>query len=160
MFAKNYAGRSAPSNVVGSVQVEELKLVDDMKNVAVLYSKSKNIMLETGSTRAYKEDFHRLVGKDGNYIIYYVPGVIKAFEIFAYSENSKSNLDISVSADGKDFSSVKVTEDNLDIGKLDYEYVPPVLIQGELTSDESTSYLKIEFKDDVQIGRVEISYKN
>ena len=158
VIAQNYKGKSAPSNVVGPVEVKELKLIDDMKNFAVLYSKSKNISLETESTRAYKEDFHRLAGEDGSYIIYYVPQQIRTFEIFGYSENGKSDMDVSVSANGKEFSSVKIKEENLDIGKLDYDYVPPILIQGTLNKSKEARYLKIEFTDDAQIGRVEISY--
>jgi hypothetical protein len=131
-----------------------------MKNVAMLYSKSKDITIKTGSSRAYKEDFHRLAGKDGNHIIYHVPGTMKSFEIFGYSENGKSDMDISISANGKDFTSIEFKEENLDIGKLDYDYVPPVLIQGELSAIEPTKYLKIEFTDDIQIGRVEIKYVN
>ena len=160
VIAKNYMGNSLPSNIIGPIKIKELKLVDDMKNFAVLYSKSKNISLKTGSSRAYKEDFHRLLGEDGMYIIYYVPNNIKAFEIFCYSEDGKSNLDIYISDDGRDFSLIDTKEDNFDIGKLDYNYVAPILIQGNLAANEAAHYLKIEFTDNVQIGRVEISHGN
>ena len=157
VIAINYAGVSEPSNEVGPVEAKELKLVDNMANFAILYSKSKDVNLETGSTRAYKEDFHRLQGRDSSYITYFVPGNIKSFELFTFSDKGKSNLDISASANGKDFKPVIINEENLDIGKLDYDYVPPILVQGNL-GVASANYLKIEFSDKAQIGRVEISY--
>lgn len=157
VIAKNYAGNSAPSNIVGPVEVKELKLVDDLKNFAVLYSKSKDVNLETGSTRAYKEDFHRLKGQKGSYIIYYVPNNIKSLEIYVFSENGKSNLEISISSDGKNFSVIPADEKNLDIGKLDYNYVPPVLVEGKVSAN-FINYLKIKFRKEVQIGRIEIKH--
>lgn len=157
--AKNFGGISDPSNIVGPIKVDNLKLIDNMKNFAVLYSKSKDVKLDTESTRAYKEDFHRLKGKDDSYIIYFVPGYIRSFEIFCFSKDEESNLKFSLSANGKDFLPVSAHKENLDIGKLDYNYVPPILVQGKSLSN-SDKYFKIEFTDDTQIGRVEISYGN
>ena len=157
--ARNFAGVSSPSNIVGPIKVDVLKLIDNMKNYAVLYSKSKDVKLETKSTRAYKEDFHRLKGQVGNHITYYVPGSISSFEVFSFSENEKSKLKFAVSNNGKDFNPLSATEASLDIGKLDYNYVPPILVKGEVSS-KSNKYLKIEFIEEAQIGRVEISYGN
>jgi len=157
--AKNSAGISEPSPVVGPVKVTRKTLVDEMQNFAVLYHREGKLTIENGSTRSFKEDFHRICGEKGSEIIYYVPENITAFRIDSFSKSEEKMFNISVSSDGKNYKNVEVNQTNYFAGKADYDYWQPILLEGKAIPGKM-QYLKIEYNVPAQVGRVEISYAN
>ena len=157
--ASNFSGVSRPSNVIGPVKVNHLTLVDEMQNLAVLYHYSGSVSIESREARRFKEDFHRLRGQRGTSIIYRIPSALSGFNIYYFSTDDRDDLDISVSVDGEEYHPVAVQNKNYFSGELDYGYAYPFLIKGEI-SDRNIQYLKIDFLDECQIGRVEVRYGN
>lgn len=157
--AKNTAGTSKPSQVFGPVQVNQLTLVDEMQNFAVLYHRKGKLSIENGSARSFKEDFHRIHGEKGSEIIYYVHENIKSFQIYSFSKSEDRIFNILVSSNGKDYKSIGVNRENYFAGKADYDYWQPILLNSDFIPD-NMRYLKIEYNAPAQIGRVEVVYAN
>lgn len=157
--AQNETGVSRPSPVVGPVVVSQRTLVDEMENFAVLYHRNGNLTLETGATRSFKEDFHRIQAEKGSEIIYWVPEPIKSFRIYSFSKNQDKIFNLSVSSDGSNFQKTIFSETNYFSGEADYDYWQAILVESQIIP-QSMYYLKIEYHTTAQIGRVEISYAN
>ncbi len=153
--AANAYGISPPSNVLGSINVNYLTVVDEMENYAVLYHHEGPINLESGSTRMFKEDFHRLNVKQGAKIIYFTPEPARKVIIHVYSPDENADLEISISQDGNAYDRIKSSLKNYFAGKQDYAYWYPLLIEADITG-RAAHYIKMAFNDDCQIGRVEI----
>jgi len=156
VIAMNSAGLSEPSNIVGPVKVSHKTLVDEMKDLNFIDSKTSDLSLETKEARKFKEDSHRLKAGKGTYIIYKTELPIDSFKIFAFYPDNISDFNLSVSEDGNAFKSIKPTRTDYFTGKGDYSYYPPVLYEGAAFGD--TKFLKIEFNTDAQISRVEINH--
>lgn len=163
--ARNYAGESKPSNVVGPVPVTCKTLVDEMQDFKLISNHKGTLSVETNEARKFKEDIHRLKGIKGSSIIYKVePPIVswKAYSFFPVLSEVEgpaniADFNFSVSADGKNFKSVKFSRHDYFTGKGDYNYCLPVLY----TSTEigsNAQYLKIEYNAEAQISRVEIKY--
>jgi hypothetical protein len=133
--------------------------VDELQNVAGLYHFTGDVRIETNSARVYKEDFHRLAGKKGVTVIYHVAQEMKEFTVYAYSPDDQADLDMSVSENGSDFKPVKMQVASYFKGKMDYGYAYPFLYSGQIEAG-AIRYLKIHFRDESQIGRVEVQYGN
>ncbi len=155
--AQNAAGLSQPSNVVGPVQVLTRSLVDEFCNWGTLYNGNYKVTLVTGNDRAFKEDFHRLAGQPAGSILYHVPKPIKGFRVHCFTQSSEPPLKVSVSDDGNRFAQISFETESLFRGKQEYDYWKPVLIYSEEQQSKSR-YLKLDFLEDAQIGRIEIFY--
>jgi hypothetical protein len=64
---------------------------------------------------------------------------------------------VSLSEDNKSYRDVEIQQTNYFAGELDYFYWQPILLSGT-SNDNAEHFLRIRFGDDVQIGRIEISY--
>lgn len=167
VIAKNSAGVSGPSNVVGPVLVSCKTLVDEMRDWSFIHKREGKLSLETKGSRKFKEDMHRLKGEAGpstlryaeasDYIVYKVDGPISCFKVFSFFPKKILDFRFYTSADGQNFKSVEFSRTNYFTGKGDYGYYPPVLYEGNV-SGEKAELLKIEFAAEVQIARVEIRY--
>lgn len=155
--AQNAAGLSEPSNVVGPVQVTTQSLVDELCNWGTICNSNNKVTLVQGNDRAFKEDFHRLAGQPDGSILYCVPEPIKGFRIHCFTQSSEPPLYLSVSADGYNFQQISGEMDSFFRGKQDYDYWKPVLIYSEEQQTDSR-YLKLNFFEDAQVGRIEIFY--
>jgi hypothetical protein len=154
--AKNSAGISEPSNIVGPVSVSCKTLVDEMQDWRNIYKRQGNLSLKTNQARKFKEDSHRLKGDKGDCIIYKVKSPINSFKVYSFYPDKISDFKFYLSAKGKDFEPVKFSRKDYFTGKGDYNYYPPVLYEGDGFRD--AKYLKIEYTIEAQISRVEIKY--
>ena len=76
--AKNEAGASAPSNVAGPVRAEGRTIVDELVNFSLTHSRSNGpVSLESKDARPYKEDAHRVKGRDEVWVAYRAPGPLR-----------------------------------------------------------------------------------
>jgi hypothetical protein len=175
VIAKNSAGNSEPSNVIGPVAVTCKTIVDEMQDWKFINKRSGKLSLETKEARKFKEDSHRLKGAKGDYIIYQVELPINSFKVYSFYpvmsdvEGDKiSDFKFYVSADppkgeaspkagGNSFESVKFSRKDYFSGKGDYNYYPPVLYESQ-SIPPNVRFLKIEFNAEAQISRVEIKY--
>ena len=157
IIAKNWSGFSDPSNSIGPVTVNHRMLVDEYLNLAKTYSHRENLQLKNDDTRKFKEDFHRISGEPGSWLIYRIEDPIISCRIFSFSADGKNILELSTSADGKNYLQILLSPTDFYRGDRDYEYWHPVLLEANLIGNQY-HYLKIEFTDSGQIGRIEIIY--
>ena len=160
--AKNSGGESKPSNIIGPIRTRRLTLVDEMQNYSKLYSMYGAFTIENKNTRQAKEDIHRLKGRKGNFVIYQVPQPIESWKVYSFYPGRVSDLDFLVSSDGKRYTRVVAKKENFYTGAGGYEavsygYFKPVLYKAK-DLPVNSRFLKIEFKTEVQISRVELYY--
>ncbi|MGA2914690.1 MAG: hypothetical protein ABSE89_01540 [Sedimentisphaerales bacterium] len=155
--AKNAAGVSEPSNVVGPVYAFCRTLVDEMQDLSLIDSYKGKVSLETNQARKFKEDTHRLAGDNGASIVYCVNEPVFSWKLYAFFPDSIHHFKFSASEDGKKFKAIKYEYKDYYAGKENYEYYRPVLYSG-VVSPENYKYLKIEYTSKAQISRVEIKY--
>ena len=158
VMAKNSAGVSAPSNIVGPVSVLCKTLVDEMQDWQFIDKRNGNLSLETKEARKFKEDYHRVKGTRGASIIYKVEGgPINSWKVYSFFPERISDFRFYVSSDGQDFKPAKFSRRDYFTGKGYYDYHIPVLYESN-TPEENARFLKIEYTAEAQISRVEIKY--
>jgi hypothetical protein len=155
--ARNSAGESIPSNVIGPISVTCKTLTDEMQNFKLIGNRKGALSLETKEARKFKEDMHRLKGIKGSSVIYKVEPPIVSWKVYSFFPQAVSNFNFYESADGQIFKPVKSSRHDYFTGKGDYSYYLPVLYTGTGGSDNA-QYLKIEYNTEAQVSRVEIKY--
>jgi len=155
--AKNSAGASDASNVVGPVYVPYKTLVDEMQDRQFIDERNNELSLEVKQARNFKEDAHRLKGTSGDSVIYQVEAPINSWKVYSFFPGDISDFKFYVSKDGKNFEQIEYVREDYFAGKGEYDYHKPVLYKG-LGSGEDAKYLKIEYGGEAQISRVEIKY--
>lgn len=155
--AKNVAGTSPASNVVGPVTIDTLWLVDEMENTSRLHARQGEAKLVSKTSRQAKEDANRLAGKSGDAIIYRSEQPMTAATVYAFFPNQISPLRFSVSSDGNDYAEVRPESLNHFSGQGAYGYFKPVEYRLQRLPRDSR-YLKIEFTAPSEIARVEIQF--
>ncbi len=155
VLARNKAGLSRPSNVVGPIQVEYATLVDEMIGFSMLHERQGPLEIKTHDCRKAKEDAHRLAGETGSSIVYQRPSAIRACRLYAFFAGDVTDFRFLVSADGKDYQAVPGAKQVYLQGSGDYGYWKPTLFECK-PAEASAKFLKIEFGGDAQIGRIEI----
>ena len=104
VLARNPAGVSAASNVVGPVQITHRTLVDELWNDARWFLKEGKVRFVENEARKFKEDCHRAAGEAGSAIVYYVPGPVQSVRTFAFGPTDQPGVRLSGSADGRQFT--------------------------------------------------------
>jgi hypothetical protein len=155
--AKNIAGTSGPSNVVGPVYIYCKTLIDEMRDFSLIKSHSGKLSFENNMSRKFKEDSHRLAGSNGSTIVYCVNEPISSFKVFSFFPGSVQDFKFSVSEDGKKYKSIKSEHKSFSMGKSDYNYEMPAEFYSALPPC-NFKYLKIEFTGKAQISRFGIKY--
>ncbi len=154
--ALNASGLSPKSNVVGPVKVKEKALVDEMGNLMTVYM-AKDVRFDSELDRKFKEDNERMFGENGSEAIYFVSGKITALNIYSFEQSKETALTFYVSNDGVSYQNINAEIFGNRTGAGDYDYWDAILYKIEKL-DKDYSFLKIEFKDEAQVGRVEIMY--
>lgn len=154
--ALNAVGVSPESNILGPIFVDKKALIDEMGNFMTLY-RYKDLSIEKGDDRKFKEDTERIQGIEKSELIYHVPGNIQDVEIQAFETLDHNGIELLVSEDGMNFKSINTKISGENLGEGDYGYWKAKLYDARSTSAEN-KFLKILFKDKVQIGRVLITY--
>lgn len=155
--ARNSAGLSPPSNIVGPVLVQHITLVDEMPNWDLIFRREGTLTLENNQARKFMEDMHRGGGKESGYIIYEVTGPISLWKVYAFFPDKISDFKFFVSVDERDYLPATSDRESYFAGAGDYGYFKPVLYQG-ISPIPQARYLKIEYTAEAQISRTEIKY--
>jgi len=152
--AKNEAGLSEPSNVVGPVAVTHATLVDELADFSKVHARQGQIGITTRNCRRVKEDAHRAAGNAGDTLIYRLPTSIEGFRAFVFFFPDIADLKFAVSTDGRTYRNVAAGREIYFNGAGDYNYWKPVLYHA--ADIGGGRFLKIELTGETQIGRVEI----
>jgi mannan endo-1,4-beta-mannosidase len=153
--AKNEAGLSKPSNVVGPVAVMHATLVDELADFSKVHARQGNIQISMRDCRKAKEDAHRATGNAGDSLIYQLPTAIEGFHVFAFFPDDVADLKFSISDDAQTYHAIPAVKDEYFSSAGDYGYWKPVLDNAGNTGGD-TKFLKIELTGETQIGRVQI----
>jgi hypothetical protein len=157
VVAENESGRSAPSNVVGPVEVRTQALIDDMRSLNREYRTAGKLAVKTDDDRRYKELLWRVQGEPGSELVYAVPGPIAGVRVYAFAQGDSTALSFGVSTDAAAFQPVTLERTAVPVAGGDYGYWRPVLFQ-HAWSEPGATFLHIRFDRPAQVGRVEIRY--
>jgi hypothetical protein len=105
--ARNEAGRSAPSNVIGPVKVRQACLVDELKDWSLIKGKSAGLKYNNDYNALYAEYLFRAKGEAGDWLAYQVPGAIASVKVTAFFAKEIADPTLLVSADGVEFRPLK-----------------------------------------------------
>jgi hypothetical protein len=155
--ARNSAGISAPSNVVGPVSVSDRCLVDELNDFSRIYGRGGALLLERSNARPYKEDAHRLKGNAGDWIVYRTSEPLHSVKLLTLMEGAQQDFEFYLSQNGDSFSKVipKISRFPTEVNP--YGYKLPIEYDLETVPNGNT-FLKIVFGGNAQISRVEVRY--
>ncbi len=158
LLARNEAGRSAPSKVVGPLTIRCRTLVDELSNLSRTYRQGGKPELRSNDARNYKEDYHRLWGAPGAWITYRVPGRIIAARIYAFGDQGEPALEFLAGSEPGKGQRLTARAQDFYAGKEMYNFRWPRLYTLEGVPGDGSA-LTIQFRKDTQISRVEIEYQ-
>ena len=155
LLAVSESGASGPSEVIGPVRFSRQALIDNLHNVGTLYS-SRNIEIQTGQDRTFKEIVHRAYGKRGANIVYQVPGSFLSLNIYAFDGRQKPQLQLYGSEDGDVFYPLDAKIATFIVEEGIYNYDRPRQYTYDIPG--GWQFIRIEFLGPASIGRVEVEY--
>ncbi|HNS73229.1 MAG TPA: hypothetical protein PKI81_07480, partial [bacterium] len=155
--ARNAAGLSTPSNIVGPVTARHKTLVDECWNFAIAFSRKGDLSLETADSRLFKEDAHRIAGKPGAELVYYIPGPLQTLKFYLFAVSADKSIEISLSTDGEEYTPLQVEARDFFAGAADYEYLRPLLFASS-GLPAGIHYVRVAFLGEAQLGRAELIY--
>lgn len=153
---ENRAGISGPSNVEGPLTAALHLFVDELRNDSQTFFHSGPMRIRGNEARKYKEDFHRLHGDAGSWVLYKVAGPINRILVYSFSEED-SPVAIELSDDGRTFTPAAAEVIDYRAGEGDYGYLIPTL-SVVASPDPGVRFVKISFVKEGALSRVEITY--
>lgn len=169
VIARNSAGDSEPSNLVGPVAVSHLLLVDELKDKTLLNRVEGPVQQRSDHARQTQEDIHRLEVGPRGLLVYQLPGSISSIRAFLFCDSTNPPCEISVSSDGDSFEVIDLESTVSDRNAGNYGYLQPVLLEAT-SQGRGTRFVRIKnTSSDVQgssktenqifqISRIEIAY--
>jgi hypothetical protein len=165
VVARNSAGDSPPSNVVGPVAASVRRLVDECADESLLFVSEGNVSISEENARRMQEDCFRFGLASGAAIVYRVDAPIRGWRVFTFAERDELELEVFASVDGEVFTPLEAERESFAAGRGEYGYFVPVLFRGT-SADGESRYLKIARPARVEAGeaaqleisRVEIDY--
>ncbi len=175
VIARNHAGASKPSNVIGPVRVTHRTLVDELWNDSRIFLKEGSLQFVDNQARKFKEDCHRLSGSEKSAVIYRVRDGIHAVRVFLFSPSDQPAIRLLFSKDGRTFSpagmAVAPTRTHGGDARGFWRALvcsapagaglKPIRTTSEETPHDVTTsgdYVKIELLAEAQLSRVEIDH--
>lgn len=157
--AKNEAGVSEASRVVGPVKVMTKKFVDEMENFDRVFQKDGALLLlTTQDIRRAKEDRSRLAGPAGSYIVYKVPLSAYDFRVDAFADKPDREVQLLSSSDGIRFAPSDTANETITFPKNDYGFFHSISFRLK-EIPKGTTHIKVVLDGTLQIGRIEYSYR-
>jgi mannan endo-1,4-beta-mannosidase len=168
VVARDAAGESEPSNIVGPVTANCGTLVDECDDLSLTAATAGKVTETSENARTVQEDCHRLAIEPGASVVYRVDGAMGAWRVFSFAP-ARVLLSCEVSRDGKEFHPVVVKSRAYSSGETVYGYSTPILVSGT-AGGQDAKYLRISAPEKaqgsaqpeapVQLSRVEIEYDN
>jgi hypothetical protein len=154
VIAKNKAGCSDPSNVVGPVRVKGVCLADELKDFSKVHDRSPDLSLTNANNSYHAEYLYRAKGSKGQWLVYRTSSPIRSFKVIGWYPESVSGFAIFVSDGGKRFDPIHVKTTPRTY--LPYQGRPFRQVTASGNSAGGGNYLRIEWAGDAELDRVEI----
>ena len=164
VFARNEAGESAPSNVIGPVAVASKVLVDEYRDLAQAFETNGNARIVTGNDRSRREDLSRLELPAGSGVVYRLGGPITSLDATLFISGDRQGdaaaMEVLTSSDGKTFTRLPVTATPLggSGADADYGYLPRLQVQADKIPS-AARYVQIVAREDVELSTLTIHFK-
>jgi hypothetical protein len=88
IVARNEAGASPPSNVVGPVEIEQICFVDELRDFSVAETRSDGLKPVNAANSYYGEYLYRAKGEAGDVLLYRLPLDILRAELWSPQETA------------------------------------------------------------------------
>ncbi len=163
IIALNQAGASTPSNVVGPIEIKYKTNIDYAKNLMIL-ERFKNLEIQTGDFRSFKEAFSRIHGNRKSEGVYVVPDKFKELRLFSYESSKKPAIKFEVSSDAVHYNEIKFDMEEYISKEDNYDYLTPRRYQIKNSFFEANDkvsrikYIKFTAKRKIDIVRTELEY--
>ncbi|TWT75646.1 hypothetical protein Pla123a_31560 [Posidoniimonas polymericola] len=160
VVARNAAGDSTPSNVLGPIEVASRLLVDEFSEPRPERALQGAHEQTSARARQALEDFHRLLLQPGASVTYHVAGNIANVMVWAFSSAPNDELTVELSADGVHFTAAEVALKQADRGASDYAYLVPQLVEAAVSAP-GWKYVRVSVAaggSETELSRVEVRY--
>lgn len=156
--ARNESGLSAPSNVVGPVQIKALCLADELKDFSLVAGRSDSLSLVNEHNGLYAEYPYRARGSKGDWLMYAAPGEAVSARVVVFFAGPVADPVFEASADGADFAVLRPRRTETQYGvapagrgrvRLDYECAMPA----------GSDRMRIRWTGDAELDRVELFFR-
>ncbi len=158
--ARNASGISEPSNPSPAIRTPNRILIDEFENDGKMSERSSGVSFILGkdASRA-KEDWTRLEGKTGDYILYHVQNIMTSLQLDAFFTSTKrdSNIVFLSGASPSALVPLPAKAETYDIYSNEYRAFCPVRYSVERIPP-GHRYFKIGLQNSIQLGRLEIGY--
>ncbi len=164
VLARNPAGRSAPSNVVGPVRVKEACLVDEFHSLGRAAGRSEGLTLDNTYNARYAEYLFRVCGTTNDWLSYTAPGPAHEARVtafFAAAQGPVRDPLFLASADGADLAPVEAAR------REERAHLAPPHADGRHRQTQAdytirlppgTRHLKILWRGAMALDRVELRH--
>ncbi len=103
VIARNAAGESSASNVVGPVAVKQVCMVDELKDFSVAAHHSDGLKPVNVANSYFGEYLYRALGDTGESLVYELPLEITSVKLWTWGAPGKAPLALYVSRDGENY---------------------------------------------------------
>jgi hypothetical protein len=128
--ARNAAGASSPSAIVGPVNVDHRTIVDECGDMSKTHQASDGVRPTSGDDRRRREDVSRLIIPEGQSVTYHAEAPIHAWRAVAFAVDPDAKLEASQSADGKAYTALAAEGAKVAQTSGDYDYLPQLRLSG------------------------------
>jgi hypothetical protein len=162
VIARNAAGGSKPSNVVGPVNVKRVCQVDELQNFSRTHAKSAGLKLDNTFNARYAEHLFRASGGANDWLSYKAPGPMESVKVTAFFANEVAHLTVQASADGANFAALESKRSECRLPappggpagrpgctRVEYESVTPA----------GSRFLMVRWNGPAELDRVEIYHR-
>lgn len=158
--AKNACGISEPSESSPAIRAPYRILVDEFENEGKMAERTAGVSFIVGkdASRA-KEDWSRLEGKTGDYLLYRLPKLITSIQLDAFFTTAQrdSNVVFYSGTSPSTLTPLTVKTEAYDVYSNEYRVFCPVRYTTKVILPEHR-YIKIGLQNGIQLGRLEIGY--
>ncbi|MCC6492392.1 MAG: hypothetical protein IT424_05165 [Pirellulales bacterium] len=160
IIARNGAGASPPSNVVGPVVAAYYALVDECRDLARLAAHSGNVQFVSEDARQRREDAGRLALPAGGSVTYKLPEQIRQWAATVYRPDDSLKIEAEASADGESFQPIAYRQSSSETTSGDYGYLQQLALRSlEIPAGSQFLRLKVVGRDSQPArGAVELSW--
>jgi hypothetical protein len=151
--ARNEAGASDPSNVVGPVAAALTTIVDELGDMTRTFA-VHGLRIVSDNTRKAREDLGRAAGGAGASLTYRVAGTLAAARVRAYFPGQVSDPRFETSVDGFTWRPATVARQDHSKGAGDYGYYKA--LRYDVAAGPGQVLLRITLGGPAEIGRVEL----
>lgn len=166
VIAKNEAGSSAPSNIVGPVRVRRAIVADEMKTFELAADRSAGLELVDKDNYHFAEHYYRVSGSAGDWLTYEAPEGLElgGFNLSVWNADKTPGLQVLVSADGQNWKDVTPSPE--------VHHYKPYYAKGQWATIRATEHrlpcaelptgmrqIKLQWPGNALLDRVELSFR-